>query len=701
MLPPLREELTLYAGAPAADGSPTWSLHDPARNLFFRIDWLTFEIVARWSLSRAEVIADAVANQTTLQVEPEDVEQVRKFVTDNQLCQAHDATATASLVTRDRSSQSGALHWLLHHYLFFRVALWRPDRWLARHLSRVSFFYSRTFFRLTAAAFVLGTFECARQWATFSSTLVEKLSLHGALGYAGALIFVKGLHELGHAFTAKRKGCRVPTMGIAFLVMWPVAYTDVNEVWKLPKSMDRFAVGAAGIVTELIVAAWATLAWAVLPDGTLRDAAFLLATTTWISTLVINASPFMRFDGYFLLSDLLDIPNLHARAFALARWDLRERLFALGEPVPEVWPRARHRGLIVFAWLVWIYRLVLFLGIAALVYHFFIKLLGIVLFAVEIGYFVLLPIWREAAEWRRRAEAIRASSRFKRSALLLGVVLLAGWAPWNTHVHGDGVLRTARHFALYAPGASRVVSLPQGNGAHVEAGERLLMLESPDLEFREARAREHARRLEWELAVSGFDDAMRATQSVRREELASSRTEIAGLQRERQRLQVQAPFDGVLVDVPPAIAPGVWVNRQEQLGELIDPSEWQVETYLEDNEVRRVKVGDLARFYPEAAGRSAVRLRVTRIDIDATRQLSEPMLAIQHGGPIVARERNEQLVPEKALYRVMLKVERAPDASAGLAASQRGRVVISGARKSWFAEYLRSAFNVVIRESGW
>ena len=97
------------------------------------------------------------------------------------------------------------------------------------------------------------------------------------------------------------------------------------------------------------------------------------------------------------------------RSFALARWDLRERLFALGEPVPEVLPRARHNGLILFAWLVWLYRLALFLGIAILVYHFFIKSLGIVLFAVEIGVFVVQPIWREMLAWRNRAGASGAA----------------------------------------------------------------------------------------------------------------------------------------------------------------------------------------------------------------------------------------------------------------------------------------------------
>ena len=92
--------------------------------------------------------------------------------------------------------------------------------------------------------------------------------------------------------------------------------------------------------------------------------AFLLATTTWVSTVLINASPFMRFDGYFLLSDFLQMPNLHARAFALALGPARTAVRA-GEPAPEHFSATRRRGLILFAWATWIYRLVLFLGIAA------------------------------------------------------------------------------------------------------------------------------------------------------------------------------------------------------------------------------------------------------------------------------------------------------------------------------------------------
>src|SRR5690606_37041899 len=136
------------------------------------------------------------------------------------------------------------------------------------------------------------------------------------------------------------------------------------EAWKLDSRRKRFAIGAAGIAAELILAVLATLAWTMLPDGPFRAAAFVLATSTWILTILINASPFTRFDGYFLLADWLNLPNLHARSFALARWWLRETLFGFGDAPPEDFAPARRRRLVMLALFTWLYRLILFIAIA-------------------------------------------------------------------------------------------------------------------------------------------------------------------------------------------------------------------------------------------------------------------------------------------------------------------------------------------------
>ena len=100
-------------------------------------------------------------------------------------------------------------------------------------------------------------------------------------------------------------------MGIAFVVLWPMLYTDTGESWKLRSSRQRLAIASAGILCELSLAGLSTLGWALSDPGPLRNALLYLATTSWVLSLALNASPFMRFDGYFILSDLLDFPNLH------------------------------------------------------------------------------------------------------------------------------------------------------------------------------------------------------------------------------------------------------------------------------------------------------------------------------------------------------------------------------------------------------
>jgi putative peptide zinc metalloprotease protein len=197
-----------------------------------------------------------------------------------------------------------------------------------------------------------------------------------------------------------------------------------------------------------------------------------------------------------------------------------------------------------------------------------------------------------------------------------------------------------------------------------------------------------------------LDDETRTRQNVTREELMGARTELSGTAQERRRYEIRAPFAGVLVDVGTELRPGVWVNKQERLGLLINPAHWQVETFLNDSEIHRVKLGDRAKFYSESSSVAPLEMRVIRIDPDATRQLHDALLSSQHGGQILTRERNEQLIPEQALYRVVLRVEQPPEAQ-GIARVARGRVVISGERRSLLGEFARSALSVLIREANW
>lgn len=694
-LPPLREELALYPGARGAQGQPGWTLHDPVRNQFFELDWPTFELLSRWQLGSPQTIVAAVGHETTLMLGEDDLARLLDFLQANQLLAPPRGQARALADQRQR--RHGSLWtWLLHHYLFFRVPLLRPDGLLERLLPRLGWLYGRPFLGLTVLAGLLGLGGVSRQWDAYTATLVDLFTWQGLAAYGLAIVAVKTVHEFLHGLTAKRYGCRVPTMGVALMVLWPVAYTDTTEVWKLPDARRRMAVAGAGICAELAIAAWATLAWLWLPDGVLKTVAFLLSSTTWVSTLLINASPFMRFDGYFLLSDALDMPNLHARAFALARWRLRERLFALGEPAPEVLSPRRTRLLVAFAWATWLYRLVLFLGIAVLVYHFVVKAVGILLFAVELGWFIASPLWSELQAWWQRRERIGRHRRALFVAGLAGLVALL-LVPLPGRVTGMGLLQPAEQLTLYAPAGAQVSALPYRHGDAVSAGAVLIEMQSAALRMRALQATARMAGVQGQITAAAFDAQQRRDWQLAAEQLQTRRAEAQTVSADAQRYAPVAPFAGRFVDADPDLRPGDWVAQNEVLGRLVATGARQVVTYVDEQDVRRLQVGDRGLFVVDALFGPALQLRVKSIERDATRTLNEKLLASQLGGQVLVREQGEAFRPEGAVFRVVLEAVSGQDHPER---AWRGWVVMAAQPEPLLRRFVNQALSVFWREAG-
>ena len=196
----------------------------------------------------------------------------------------------------------------------------------------VSLLLNRTFFLITALAGIVGLYFVSRQWEAFKGTFPYVFTLEGAAISLLSITLIKSLHELGHAYVAHRYGCRVPTMGVAMMVLMPLLYTDVSDAWRLKSRKQRLAIDSAGMLVEFAVAAYALLLWSFLPDGPLRSAVFVIAAVGWVLSIIVNTNPFMRFDGYYILADAVGIENLQPRAFRHMRWRLREFLFAQAHP---------------------------------------------------------------------------------------------------------------------------------------------------------------------------------------------------------------------------------------------------------------------------------------------------------------------------------------------------------------------------------
>jgi putative peptide zinc metalloprotease protein len=693
-LPALREDLKLIAAASSRDGSPAWMIQDAVGNRFFRIGWLEFELLSRWDLGNPLAIVLSVNRETTLSANANNVKQLQDFLQRHQLLRVSNAAGTMFLARLAQAKQQAFWQWLLHNYLFIRLPLVRPARFLQATQWCLAPLFTRTFFWLIVAIAVLGVFLVGRQWDSFAHTFVDMLSPAGFLGYALALMFAKTLHELGHAYTATRYGVRVAHMGVAFLVMLPMLYTDTGESWKLQDRMQRWRIAAAGMSAEFALAAVATLGWSLTSDGPLRSTLFFLATTSWLVTLAINASPFMRFDGYFLLSDALDFPNLHERAGALARSSMRRTLLGWQEPDPEPVSSGMRRSLVGFAYFTWLYRLTVFLGIAVAVYVFFFKILGIFLFLVEIAWFVVRPFYNEMKQWPARANEIKWSRWFFGFLLLAGLLAVL-FVPWQRSVHAQSWAHAQAQQLVYSPVPARLVSLR--SAGPVKAGDVIAVLDSPDVRSRASQSAGIASALALQLDQTIGKNDGHERRAVISEQLAQQLAETRMQQAELERLELRAAFDGVLLDQDSQAQPGVWLNASQALAVLVAPKLWVAEGLVEQSDIERVAVGDQVRFYRRGQITEPLQGVVLAVDSTRTQTLPHPMLSTEHGGRVaVLKPQNGVSPPRDALYRVHIQLTSA----AANTSVMLGTAVIAAKPRSVGLDWMRSIAAVLVRESG-
>ena len=694
LLPELRGDLQLDEGAPGADGSPAWVIQDPISNTFFRIGWLEFEFLSRWHLNRANDVIAAVSTQTPLRPTMDELLELKQFLFTNGLLQAHSTELTSQLVEMARKTRGSLLMAFVKNYLFFRVPLIHPELVLRRIYPRLAWIYSARTAWSVFALCLAGLILVFQQSDIFVASFIDSFSPQGVIFYLVALAFAKSLHEFAHALTATRFGLRVAHMGVAFLVLWPMLYTDTGESWRLRDRRQRLAISSAGIISELLLAGLATLAWGLCAPGDLKTALFYLAGTSWVLSLAINASPLMRFDGYFILSDLLDFPNLHERSFAFARTALRKSLLGWDETWPEDFPALKRRLLILFGFAVWIYRFLIFTAIAVAVYLMFTKLLGIILFCIEIFWFILKPISSEMQIWRERKSEISDRAKRRLAYILAGVVLF-GFIPWDRQVRAIGFDHGGNTFAFYAPMGAMLQGAPPEAG-FVRKGTTVFTLNHPDLEYRTTLAL---------LASASVDGELRGLLSlpngeqkrgILTEQLQLAKAQFDAGNAEQARVRLTAPFDGVLVDIVPELGDGVWVNSKQPLAYLVDHSSWQVDAYVGQTDIDRIKPGARARYYSERDPGTVLEGTVDLVEDTRVDELPHQALAAKYGGEIKIRELEGDLQPETPLFRIRIRLESEPkQLQVGT-----GYAVIEAMPESIFGDYISHFVSVIVRQVG-
>ncbi len=472
----------------------------------------------------------------------------------------------------------------------------------------------------------------------------------GLLLTAIILMAAKACHEIGHGLAAKHFGCTVPAMGVALILLWPLLWTDTTEGWKLRRRRDRLLIDGGGLIAETYLAAIASILWSVAPEGGFKMSMHILASIGWISTLAINVNPFMRFDGYYLLSDALDVPNLQSRSFALARWRIKTAILGTSDPPPETVPPRFLWFLVSFAILTWLYRLVLFLTIALIVYHFFFKALGLALFVIEIWWLILRPILRELGSWRGSVLTPFRSWRGPIYLLLLGA--LGAWllVPMPGRVAVPAMLHAAQESLVQSPGPGQIQELHLKEGHRVNPGDPLLTVAMPDLDRQRANTISDLRLAEAELSQAALSPNHLELIDRLRGQIRQLSANLTRIDAEAAALALTSPIAGTIRDVGPGLAAGDWVTAREPLAIIV--SDAHVVTLYVPASLRR-RIDRAAPLWFSAAGAPTRRIaaRWDALGQAPVARIEETAMISPFGGPIVTNpNRGSQTAPQDTWY---------------------------------------------------
>ena len=441
--------------------------------------------------------------------------------------------------------------------LRLRWSMGDPDQWLNRMLPRIRFMFTPRFIAVSSLLFLAYLVILVGHWPEFQAALARLYTpSQYTLGFFLTLyltgIVIIAIHEFGHAFACKYFGGQVHEMGAMLIYFEPAFYCNVNDAWTFPQLRQRMWVTVAGSWIQMVVASVGAIAWWLTEAGTLvHEIASAAVIIGGLTTVLANANPLIPLDGYYALSDYLEIPNLRHRAFAYLSWLLKSKVLRL--PVPE--PEATEREKRVFTWyavLACCYIMTIFLLVYGIVSGWLKNLFGLAGALMAVGLIFYLARKAIASGWRNITTAVREhrdqwKSRPVRYWGAIGLVLLILLAlvPWPITARGKLVVAPEMIGEVVAAEGGLVERVLAVEGQRVGAGDPVAVLRSPQLEHElaeEQRLMDSLTLLAGQYRAAGSAGLARAVEA----EAGESDARYSGLRHRLAALTLRAPVEGTV-----------------------------------------------------------------------------------------------------------------------------------------------------------
>ena len=451
--------------------------------------------------------------------------------------------------------------------LFLRIPMWDPEPFLKRNVASIRMIYSWPAILLVALTLIWAGIEFALNADRAFAQSSEILQLGNLIPLYIAIFVTHFFHELSHAALTKYFGGHVRTMGVMLLMLTPLPYADLTSVWNFRDKWHRAMVSAAGMYSDLFTCSLATIFWAYAPPGALNEIALNLMFVTAVYTFVFNINPLMRFDGYYILSDLVEIPNLHTAAKAQFTALFKTRFLKEQENPNDVVSPRKRKFMIGFFIISNMYRIMIMLGIVAFVADQYFGLGLLVAIALAYSAFIA-PVAKALKPLKSphflRKHRLKLSVTFALAALVVAVLLFVP-VPDNRRL--DGVIEAKERLRVFVPVNGQLLQTPLRTGGRVAKGNVLAVLENSELALQQQGMR--ARLLGAEARRAQAISSGAAELAAIEQEIKTVNESMAFMQQQLADLTIRAPIDGIWISDQLTGQTGNWISRGTEIGAVL------------------------------------------------------------------------------------------------------------------------------------
>ncbi len=583
---------------------------------------------------------------------------------------------------------------------FMFIPLFNPDRFLEKTLWIAEIFANRFTMALAALALPGAVYCIVSGIQRIETEYLFFFNLENLLYLWITIAFAKLIHEFAHAYVAKSFGIHVPEMGVAFLIFFPCLFCNTTDAWQLADRKQRIAISAAGILVEGAVAIASAYIWYFSGAGIINSLAFYLMAVSFVSTVLFNGNPLMRFDGYFILMDLLRLPNLYTRALAYVKYLFMNRVLGISLVAN---PATTPREVVIFTIYgvaAFCYRIFLYLAISLGVYYRFDKLLGIILAVMAFSLFVVRPVIKGTKTlFMQRSEIHPKLAGVSVFTALFIVALVALLTPISRSSIYPCYMASAKVQKLTVPLQTSVAEVFIREGTPALKGDILFTLDTSLLKLSLLEKEVRREILRTEAKYFLLDEKRMANAPGKEIELRKVADEVERIKRDLFLAQagIVAPFDGVVTNLDWRLQTGFEPGEGVVVGEFESPTDCVVHALVPARDLYKVSLAQEAKIWFVIGTGITLSGSIDQIKPYSEQDLKNLPFSSRLGGELATEHRGEDRtdVPLEALYLCSVNL-RNPDGMIPL--GMTGKFILHLPAQSVLARVVDSVFATFNKE---